>query len=149
TVIDDPNVIVNPAWNRTKNFWAMPKEIVRGSSHSWNIPETIKRGYGIAIVDYNDIEPDSADGSGWRDGIRSLYLKPDGKRAPNDWGAISAWSWGASRVLDYLQTDRDVDPHRVIMLGHSRLGKTALWTGAQDSRFAMVIASCSGEMGAA
>lgn len=150
-VINDPNVIVYPVWDRSHNKLVMPKNIVRGSSHSWKIRETLARGYGIAIVDYNDIEPDSIDGSGWKYGVRSLYLKP-GERpdaVPDAWGAISAWAWGASRVVDYLETDPRVDRDRLIMLGQSRLGKTALWAGAEDPRFAMVVASCSGEMGAA
>src|SRR5207244_3420728 len=97
-----------------------------------------------------DIEPDLDDGTGGRLGVRSLFMKPgEFMRLPDEWGAIGAWAWGASRVLDYLVTDRDVDRKRVIMLGQSRLGKTALWAGAQEPRFAMVIASCSGEMGAA
>jgi len=147
---DDTNVIVYPVWGRKGNSPSMPEEIDRGSSHSWNIEKTIDRGYGIAILDYNDIEPDLTNGCGGQYGVRSLYMKAgESGRAPDSWGAISAWAWGASRVLDYLLTDDAVDPKRVIMLGQSRLGKTALWAGAEDPRFAMVIASCSGEMGAA
>lgn len=149
TVADDTNIFVYPVWDRKTGILAMPANIDRGSSHSWKIEETLARGYGIAIVDYNDIEPDLADGSGVKYGVRSLYLNRDHPALdPDEWGAISAWAWGASRVMDYLETDKNVDARRVIMLGQSRLGKTALWAGAEDQRFAMVIASCSGEMGA-
>jgi hypothetical protein len=150
TVTDDTNIVIYPVWNHKTDTLAMPTNLDRGTSHNWKIKETLQRGYGIAIVDYEDIEPDLADGSGWKYGVRSLYMKPgETNLAPDDWGAISAWAWGASRVMDYLVTDKNVDAKRVIMMGHSRLGKTALWAGAQDTRFAMVIASCSGEMGAA
>lgn len=150
SITTDPAVRINQIWDGRKDIPYMPLDAKRGSSHSWKIPETLARGYGVAAIYYGDIEPDLSDGSGWRYGVRSLFRKPGRvDNAPDSWGAISAWAWGASRVLDYLQTDKDVDPKHVIMLGHSRLGKTALWAGAQDPRFCMVIASCSGEMGAA
>lgn len=145
----DPGVRINQIWDDKRDLASAPTNNARGTSHNWKIPETLARGYGIAVICYNDIEPDLSDGSGWRFGVRSLFLKPgETKPAPDAWGAISAWAWGASRVMDYLETDRDVDNKHVIMFGHSRLGKTALWAGAQDPRFCMVIASCSGEMGA-
>jgi len=146
-----PNVTRSPVhnWVGRKNDVTKMWEFKRGTSHNWPVRKIIKDGYGIALVDYNDIEPDFADGTGWRFGVRSLYMKPGETNFANDaWGAISAWAWGASRVMDYLQTDENVDPDRVIMAGQSRLGKTALWEGAQDQRFPIVIASCSGEMGA-
>lgn len=147
--IDDTNVIVYPVWNAKTDTLALPTNIDRGTSHNWKIEEALARGYGVAILDYNDIEPDLADGTGWKYGVRSLYLQPGETNTDgNAWGAISAWAWGASRVMDYLETDKEVDASRVIMFGHSRLGKAALWAGAEDQRFAMVIASCSGEMGA-
>jgi hypothetical protein len=107
----------------------------------------IERGFGIATLNYADIDPDAP--SGLPFGIRSLYLKP-GQMAPaaDEWGAISAWAWGLSRALDYLETDSGVDAARVGLMGVSRLGKTVLWTAAHDPRFALVIASCSGEGGA-
>lgn len=146
----DPGVRINEVWDRREDVATMPKDTKRGTSHSWKIPETIARGYGVAAIYYGDIEPDLDDGTGWRFGVRSMFLKPGQTNMPPDgWGAISAWAWGASRVLDYLQTDKDVDRKHVIMTGQSRLGKTALWAGATDPRFCMVVASCSGEMGAA
>ena len=114
------------------------------------MPLVLARGYGVAAIYYGDIEPDFEAGAGLPFGVRPLFWKPgQTERAPDDWGAIGAWAWGLSRGLDYLLTDRQVDGKKVMAFGQSRLGKTVLWAGAQDQRFAMVIASCSGEGGAA
>jgi hypothetical protein len=108
----------------------------------------IEKGFGIANINYADIDPDAATCLPF--GVRSLYLKPgQTEPAPDEWGSISAWAWGLSRVLDYFETDAGVDAKRVALIGVSRLGKTVLWTAAHDTRFALVIASCSGEGGAA
>ncbi len=108
----------------------------------------LERGFGVATVNYADFDPDAL--NGLAAGIRSIYLKPgQSAPAPDEWGAISAWAWGLSRTLDYLETDPGVDARRVALMGVSRLGKTVLWTAAHDPRFSLVIASCSGEGGAA
>ncbi|MBL7740004.1 MAG: hypothetical protein JNK14_12365 [Chitinophagaceae bacterium] len=113
-----------------------------------NIEPFIDEGIGVATVYYGDIEPDFNGGIEY--GIRGVYLQPgQTKPAPGEWGAISAWAWGLSRAMDYFETDKQVDAKRVALFGVSRLGKTVLWTGAHDARFAMVIANCSGEGGAA
>lgn len=113
-----------------------------------DVEKFMDAGFGIATVCYTDIEPDFKNGIQY--GIRSLYLKPGATQvAANEWGAIAAWAWGLSRAMDYFETDKDIDTKRIAVTGASRLGKTALWTGASDTRFAMVIASISGEGGAA
>jgi (4-O-methyl)-D-glucuronate---lignin esterase len=110
------------------------------------VADMFARGYGYAMFRYTEIEGDSASNSLTqvrRQALAPAQLKP----APDEWGTISAWAWGASRVLDYLETDRAVDAKRVAIIGHSRLGKTVLWAGARDPRFALVFSSCAGEMG--
>lgn len=113
-----------------------------------NVEQFIDAGIGFATVYYGDIEPDFK--GGITQGIRSQYLKP-GQTTVNDneWGAISAWAWGLSRAMDYFETDKQVDSKRIALQGASRLGKTVLWTGVYDTRFKLVIASISGEGGAA
>lgn len=112
------------------------------------VEEFLAEGIGVATFNKDDLAPDFVGSEGL--GVKALYLKAGQTRpADDEWGAISAWAWGASRALDYLETDKDVDAKRVAIYGVSRLGKTALWAGAADERFALVVASCSGEGGAA
>jgi hypothetical protein len=150
-ITDDPGVRLYEMWDRKTQKRALPAaDVKRGTSKEWDMPLVLSRGYGVAAIHYGDIEPDFEAGAGLPFGVRGLYLEPGQKtRGPNDWGAIGAWAWGMSRALDYLRTDKNVDGSRVVAVGQSRLGKTVLWAGAQDQRFAMVIASCSGEGGAA
>jgi hypothetical protein len=111
--------------------------------------ELITNGFGYATITYNSIETDVS-GQTNVNLARKLALAP-GQSVPaaDDWGTIAAWAWGISRVIDYLETDKTVDAKRVGIMGVSRLGKTVLWAGANDPRVALVIASCSGEGGAA
>ena len=144
STVDDPGVKHGELWNRDKQRVPAPK----GGIGRLNVMPFLDAGFGVATVYYGDIDPDFLGGIPY--GVRSLYLKPGQKEpAPDEWGAIAAWGWGLSRAMDYLETDQGVDAKRVAILGISRLGKTVMWAGARDTRFAMVIASCSGEGGAA
>src|SRR5262249_5415461 len=145
SVVDDPGVKPGEVWNREKK--RVPA--TRGSNLGrLNVAPFLSAGIGVATVYYGDIDPDFP--GGLPHGVRSRLLQPAHPQpGPDEWGAIAAWAWGLSRAMDYLETDKGVDAKRVAILGVSRLGKTVLWAGAHDPRFAMVIASCSGEGGAA
>jgi hypothetical protein len=112
----------------------------------WQVEEIVHSGYGLATAYAGDIEPDFATGIAY--GIRPLFFERGKAQAADDWGAIGAWAWGMSRIADYLETDAAVNGGQLIALGFSRFGKTALWAGAQDQRFAAVISNESGQGGA-
>lgn len=147
TVISDPGVKPGRQWDRRETK-RVPADTSRPGFGRLNAALAIERGYGIATFNYNDVEPDALDALSH--GVRALYLKP-GQAGPADdeWGAIAAWGWAVSRMVDYLETDPDVDAKKIAITGASRLGKTVLWAGARDERIACVIASVSGEGGAA
>jgi hypothetical protein len=145
TVAGDPGVKQGEVWGRDKK--KIPASQGPGFGRI-DVPRILAAGFGFATIYYGDIDPDFLGGVPF--GVRALYLKP-GKTEPepDEWGAIAAWAWGLSRAVDYLETDKGVDAKRVAILGVSRLGKTVMWAGARDPRIALVIASCSGEGGAA
>lgn len=143
TVQPDPSITLSTRWiipgpgvveNRAT-------EAARGAAVSrWPVDLIISKGYAVATVYYGDLFPDRKDGA--KDSI--LPHLP----ATNT-NAIGAWAYGMSRMLDYLEKDPRIDAKRVAVVGHSRLGKAALWAGATDQRFAMVVGNDSGEGGAA
>jgi hypothetical protein len=109
---------------------------------------TLEHGWGYASLSYTDIQPDRA--NQWTEGVIGQTLKPGQTQpAPDEWGTISAWAWGISRAIDYLETEKTLNPRQIAITGASRLGKTVLWAGAQDERVAAVFSVVSGEMGAA
>jgi hypothetical protein len=114
-------------------------------SEFWPVEEAIARGYGMAVFSNSDVDPDNFDN--FKNGIHGLL---DRTPRPDDaWGTLAAWAWGASRCMDYLVTDKDIAGGKVAVVGHSRGGKAALWAGAEDDRFAMVVSNESGCGGAA
>jgi pimeloyl-ACP methyl ester carboxylesterase len=114
-------------------------------SEFWPVEEGIARGYAMVAFRNADVDPDRHDG--FRDGIHGIL--DEGPRQDDAWGTIAAWAFGASRVLDYLETVPQVDSAKVAVIGHSRGGKTALWAAAEDQRFAMAVSNDSGCGGAA
>ena len=120
-------------------------EAIRGiQSSRWCAERVIEAGYGLATAYYCEIYPDHEQGRD--EGLAALLDKKDNAAR---WEAVGAWAWGISRIMDYIETDKTIDPEKIILMGHSRLGKAALWAGAQDRRFAAVISNDSGCGGAA
>ena len=117
----------------------------------WQLQRVLDQGYALATFHYTEVAPDKANTTlAYDQGLMPYYYRkgqtyPD----PDQWGTIAVWAWAASRAMDYLQTDDRINPQQVAVMGHSRLGKTALWAGATDERFAVVIPVNSGCCGAA
>jgi hypothetical protein len=135
-------ITITEAWTREGDHKAT--EADRGLKASrWAIEKIIDSGCGLATIYYGEIDPDTDDG--FENGIHAAYGKPK----KDEWGSIATWAYGLSVARDYLGTLREVDQRRVAVMGHSRLGKTSLWAGATDERFALVISNNSGCGGAA
>jgi len=152
TINADPAIKLSTRWMRPGRGGSVNNratEQSRGSSSSsYPLASILKRGYGLATIYYGDIDPDFHDG--FKNGVHPSFDKlRNGERQSDAWGSIGAWAWGLSRAMDYFETDADIDQKHISVLGHSRLGKTSLWAGARDERFALVISNNSGCGGAA
>jgi hypothetical protein len=161
TVNTDPGIRIHPVWVRDPALAGVPlaKELsthilvtpgvsTRGAAAGqWQVEKLLRRGYGLATLYAGEIEPDFNGGIGY--GIRPLFFdRTQSLPKPGDWGAIGAWAWGMSRIVDVLSTDPKVDADRIVAFGFSRFGKTALWAAAQDGRFAIALSNESGQAGA-
>lgn len=120
-------------------------EACRGiNSRQWPVEKILSRGYALATMYRNDIAPDRFDG--FTNSLHAAF--PELQSRGDNFTTIGAWAWALSRAMDYLETDPRVDAKRVALFGWSRLGKTALWAGARDERFALVFCHESGAGGA-
>lgn len=157
TVTSEPEVIIPKSWSLNNEDIGVTDHIPNAKSRGkmkrrWAVDKIIEGGYGLATIFYGDVDPDRYAESGidFSDGVHPLlYKKGQTNPNPDEWGAISAWAWGLSRAMDYFEKDPEIDQDKVIVMGHSRLGKTSLWAGALDERFAVVISNNSGSGGAA
>ncbi len=152
TIYPDPQITIPQSWVRNNEPLGIKdnqaSSLSRGASQSrWPLELLLSRGYGVATIYYGDIDPDFDDG--FKNGIHGIMDTPGGSMEKEAWGSIAAWAWGLSRAMDYFEKDADIDQERIAVIGHSRLGKTSLWAGAQDERFALVISNNSGCGGAA
>lgn len=144
TLVDDRKVRLNPNWMPERGEGVVANRATEASRGTWTkfwpIEDLVARGYALATFYNGDVEPDAPE----QPGLRKVFPQQD---PDDDCGSIAAWAWGLGRAVDYLITAPAVDPRRIVVTGHSRLGKAALLAAAFDERIALVIphqAGCGG-----
>lgn len=147
-LVDDPGVRLPAVWVPSRGSGVKGNratEAGRGKEiQVWALEQSIDRGYAVAAFYCGDVDPDRKD---LREGIQPHLRLKGVKPGPHDWGTIAAWAWGVQRVVDYVSNHKDLDKNRIAVVGHSRLGKTALVAAALDERIALAIphqAGCGG-----
>lgn len=136
TVFNDTEILPSAVFDLSDKKWEEKRGVC---SHRWNIEDTLARGYAVATIYSADFAPDSKKEYSSR--IISLFDEPEFK-------AVGAWAFGLMRVVDYLVQESTIDSNRIAVVGHSRLGKAAVWAGANDDRIGLVISNDSGNTGA-
>lgn len=143
-LIDDPRVRLPDGWMPDRHQGADDNRATdagRGAqANDWPLAEIVLRGYAVAVFYCGDIQPDRPN---VREGMRAT-LAASSEADPSETATIMWWAWGIQRAIDYLVTDDAIDPNRIAVVGHSRLGKTALLAGALDERIALTIANQAG-----
>lgn len=144
TLVDYNNItVIEQSWIHQS---CQKRYLRRGSrSEKWEVENTIEHGYALASFAVSDLDPDKND---WTDGIHSDYTNPPGDKNTR-WGTLAAWAWGILRLVDYLETDSDIDTNRICVTGWSRRGKSALFAAAMDERIDLVVPHMSGTGGMA
>jgi dienelactone hydrolase len=144
TLLPDRGILLNVNWMPERGAGVVANRATDASRGTWTdiwrVEELIDRGYALATFYNGDVDPDSAD----RRGLQNHFRQPD---PADDCGSIAAWAWGLQRAVDYLITVPEVDSHRIVVTGHSRMGKAALLAAAFDERIALAIphqAGCGG-----
>ncbi|SOE23637.1 hypothetical protein SAMN06298216_4022 [Spirosomataceae bacterium TFI 002] len=145
SISDDKRISLSQSWVPNKEAFNILDNKINDASrgtraYRWPIKEIIERGYGLANIYCGDLDPDFDDG--FQNGVHSIL-------GETTMGTIGAWALGLSKAMDYFEQDDAIDDRKVAILGHSRLGKAALWASAQDERFAITFSNESGCGGAA
>ncbi len=127
----------------------LPNDAI-AQAEEWQLQRLMDECFALATFQYTDVTPDKPNTTvAYREGLLPCYYQSgQTEPRPDEWGTVAAWAWAASRAMDYLVSDSLIDAKRVAIIGHSRLGKAALWAGACDQRFAMVFSVQSGGCGA-
>ncbi len=148
TVMDDPGIALPLGWMPDGPGVEQHRATDAGRGKAaglWPLEDIVDRGYALVTLYYGDVMPDKPDFTG---GVYPFFRQSDRpERTPTEWGAIAAWAWGVQRAVDYVVTDKQLDPRRIVVFGHSRNGKAALLAAAFDERIAAVIphqAGCGG-----